>query len=113
MQITSVVDIVKGEILNSPSISFVYNIKTKVNKLQEGDLFISNNKDEIKEAIEKGVFGIIFDFDMDILDKEIAWIKVDNINSALIKLIRFKLSTSELKAYHCNEFTFDLLNVFT
>ncbi len=113
MQISSIVDIVEGELVNSPSISFIYNIKTKVNKIQEGDLFISNNKDEIKEALNKGAFGIIFDCEIDILDNEIAWIKVDDVNSSLTKLIRFKLSTFELNAYHCNDFTFELLALFT
>lgn len=113
MQISSIVDIVEGNLLGFPSISFIYNIKTKINKIQEGDLFISNNESEIQEAIKKGAFGIIFDTNISICDKEIAWIKVNDINVALSKLIRFKLSTYELEAFYCNDFTFELLNIFT
>ena len=112
MQISSIVDIVEGELLNTPSISFIYNIKTNITKVHEGDLFITNNQDEIPEAIGKGAFGVIFDSDIPITDKEIAWIKVHDINDALSKLLRFKLSTYELNAYYCNDFTFELLNLF-
>jgi len=112
VQISSIIDVVEGELKNSPSISFIYNIKTHINKVNEGDLFIAENQDDIQTAISKGAFGIIYDFDMEILDKEIAWIKVRNINASLSKLIRFKLSNLELKAYYCNAITYDLLSVF-
>ena len=38
MQISSILDIVDGELLNSPSISFIYSIKTNAKKIKEGDL---------------------------------------------------------------------------
>ncbi len=112
MHISSIIDIVKGELSNSPSISFIYNFKTQLNKVYEGDLFISNDEIEIKEAIQKGAFGIIYDFDLDVIDNEIAWIKVDNISNAVSNLIRFKLSNLDLKAYYCNKISYELLSLF-
>ena len=112
MRISSILDVVEGELKNSPSISFVYNIKTHINKVHEGDLFIAKNEEDIQSAIKKGAFGIIYDFDIVILDKEIAWIQVKNIEYAISKLIRFKLSNQELKAFYCNKITFELLTLF-
>ena len=40
MQISSIIDIVDGRLLNHPSISFIYSIKTNPRKVREGDLFI-------------------------------------------------------------------------
>ena len=72
MQISSILDIVDGSLLNSPSISFIYSIKTKVNKVKEGDLFITKNLDDIELAIKNGAFAIILEENYPIIDNEIA-----------------------------------------
>jgi hypothetical protein len=112
VQISSILDIVDGELLNSPSISFIYSIKTNVSKVKEGDLFIVRNKDDIQTAINNGAFALVLEDNHFITDNEIAWIKVKNINTSIIQLIRFKLAISDLEAYYCDEVTFDLLKIF-
>lgn len=113
MQITSLNDIIQGELLNSPAISFIYNVKTNVNKIQEGDLFFALNEEEIEQAIANGAFAIVTENNSTILDKEIAWIHVENIQKAIIKYIRYKLSQLELKAYYCDTVSFELLKIFS
>jgi len=112
VQISSIIDIVEGELLNSPSISFIYNIKTQINKIHEGDLFIASNEYEIQNALSRGAFGILYDFDTNIVDNEIAWIKVKSINYAISKLIRYKLSNLDLEAFYCNKITYEILSLF-
>ena len=112
MQISSILDIVDGELLNSPSISFIYSIKTNVSKVKEGDLFIVRNPEDIQMAINNGAFAIILDINHIIIDNEIAWIKVKNINNCIIQLIRFKLAISDLEAYYCDDISFELLKIF-
>lgn len=112
MQITSLNDIIQGELLNSPAISFIYNVKTDVNKIQEGDLFFASNHEEIQQALSNGAFAIVIEENTPILDNEIAWIKVDNIQKAIIKYIRYKLSQLELEAYSCDAITFELFKLF-
>jgi len=112
VNISSIIDIIDGELQNSPSISFIYNIKVNPNKILEGDLFLAKNSKEINEAIKNGAFAIVYDFEIEILDKEIAWIKVDSINNALKKLFRYKLSTLDLTVFYCDIPTFDLLNIY-
>lgn len=113
MQISSILDIIDGKLLNTPSISFIYSIKTNVFKVKESDLFIAKNQDDIVKAIENGAFAIILENDYPIIDNEIAWIKVVNIDLAIIKLIRFKLSTKNLKAYFCEKATYDILKIYS
>ena len=113
MQISSILDIVDGSLLNSPSISFIYSIKTNALKVKEGDLFIAKNINEIDLAIRNGAFAIIFDTNVPIIDNEIAWIKVKNIDISIIKLIRFKLAIKNIEAFYCNKIIYDLLKIYS
>ena len=113
MQISSILDIVDGSLLNSPSISFIYSIKTNVSKVKEGDLFIAKDLSEIELAIKNGAFAILIEINVPIIDNEIAWIKVKNINLSIIKLIRFKLAVKNLEAFHCDKITYDLLKIYS
>ena len=113
MLISSILDIVDGSLLNSPSISFIYSIKTNVSKVKEGDLFIAKDLSEIDLAIKNGAFAIIIETNTLIIDNEIAWIKVKNIDTSIIKLIRFKLAIKNLEAFHCDKVTYDLLKIYS
>ena len=113
MQINSIIDIIDGKLLNSPSISFIYSFKTDVNKIKEGDLFIASNLDDIQMAVQKGAFAIITQNFYPIIDNEIAWIKVNNIQEAIIKLLRYKLATYNLKAFYCNPISFNFFKAFS
>ncbi len=115
MQIRTLCDIVNGELLNSPSISFITQIHTTSSKINDGDLFISNNLEQIKKALDNGAFAVIFDEenlknDLLQLDTEIAWIQVDCIEKSLFKLSRFLLSTKEVKSYSCDDVFFEFMN---
>lgn len=112
MQISSINDILQGELLNSPSITSVYNVKSNAKKVSEGDLFFASNKEEITLALKNGAFAIVVDFPTDITDNEIAWIEVDDINKAVVRYLRFKLSEHELEAYFCNTASYELIKLF-
>jgi len=113
VQISSILDIVDGSLLNSPSISFIYSIKTNVQKVKEGDLFIAKNLDEIELAIKNGAFAILIETNVAIIDNEIAWIKVKNIDISIIKLIRYKLAIKNIEAFYCEKITYDLLKIYS
>lgn len=113
MQITSLIDILDGELQNSPSISFIYDLKTKITKFKEGDAIISNNQSDISKAIAKGAFGVIYSSShIDISDSEIAWIKVKDLHQAIIRLSRYLLSNTRVKSYTCDRFTFEMLEIY-
>jgi ferrochelatase len=113
VQISSILDIVDGELLNSPSISFIYSIKTNAKKVKEGDLFIAKNLEDIELAINYGAFAIIIEEKFPIIDNEIAWIKVKEIEISIIKLIRYKLSVLNLEAYFCDVVAYQLLKIYS
>ncbi len=112
MQIRTLTDIVEGKLLNTPSISFITQINTDPTKIHDGDLFISNNINDIKQAVKNGAFAIIFDIeniDYSLIDTEIAWIQVNDIDYALLRLTRLLLSNKNIKSFYCDEISFDIL----
>lgn len=112
MQISSLIDIIDGRLLNSPSISFIYSFKCDPSKVKEGDLFIAKRIDDIELAVKNGAFAIITEQQYPIIDNEIAWIKVEDVSLCLIQLVRFKLANFNLETYFCDKISYDLLNIF-
>jgi ferrochelatase len=111
LQISALTDIVEGKLLNSPSISFITQIHTNVNKINEGDAFLATNEKDISLAIKKGAFGIISQFSPNIVDEEIAWIKVDNIQKAITNTLRYKLVQYKISFVYVDKVFFHLLEV--
>lgn len=111
MQISSILDIIDGRLLNQPSISFIYSIKTNPKKVKEGDLFIVQNNEDIELAIANGAFALVVDKNIEVIDNEIAWVKVDSLKETMIRLIRYLLSNLRLTAFYCNEVSYDLFNI--
>ena len=114
MQISSIVDIVNGELKNSPFISFVTDIKTDPNKVKQGDLFLVQDHYDIELAINNGAFALLYDkSDLAIINPEIAWIYCEDIQLALIRLMRYILTHHDLHIYHCDQFSYDLIDRFS
>ena len=63
MKISSIVDIVDGELLNSPSISFINNISSDAKKVKTSDMFIAKNIEDLKIALQNGAYAVIFEKD--------------------------------------------------
>ncbi|QKF82019.1 peptidoglycan synthetase [Halarcobacter ebronensis] len=111
MQISSILDIVDGRLLNHPSISFIYSIKTNAKRVKEGDLFIVKNDEDITFAVKNGAFALIVEEKIDIIDNEIAWIYVKSIEDTIKKLLRYLLSNIRLTAFYCNDVSFELFKI--
>ena len=110
MKISSLVDIVGGTLLNSPAISFITQIHTQIHKINDGDLFLSSSQEDIDNAITRGAFCIVTDNShINIQDSEIAWILVDDINKASIKILRFLLANHNLQSYFCDVVYYEIL----
>lgn len=111
MQISALTGLLEGKLLNSPFISFITQIHTQVSKINEGDAFFASNNEDIKKAIDAGAFAIILEFDTQIIDKEIAWIKVDNLNSSITKILRYKLLQKNLTFTYTSNILYDMLKL--
>ncbi|WP_455756065.1 hypothetical protein [Sulfurimonas sp.] len=103
MRLENILALTHGKLVNEPFVKNFENIVLEVKKVKRGDFFIAFDEDTIEEAIFNGAYGIMFDKPTQISDTEIAWVKVDDCEDALKRLLRFRLIEKEVNVYECNE----------
>jgi ferrochelatase len=108
MKIDDIVNIVDAELINNGYISDIVGFAKNLKRVKREYLFISNDINEIQKAIKKGAYAILFSDDfIKVTDKEIAWIKVEDIKESLLKLLKYKLLDKEL--YFTDEITLQII----
>ncbi len=109
MRIDNLIKIIDGKLLNIPSVSFIDQIRINVKKIKRADAFLCLNEDDLSEAVNNGAYAIIFTKDFNIIDNEIAWIKVKNVEKAIIGYLRYKIVQTSLEIFYCDDITFEIL----
>lgn len=100
MKIEDLLNLTAGEMISKPTVTAVNSVSVYPSKIEQGDLFISNNQEEIATALGNGAYAIIFsDTSVKMTDDEVAWIQVDEIQKAAFKLIRYVLISREASFY--------------
>jgi ferrochelatase len=108
MRLENFLALTRATLVNEPCVNDFNDITFQASKIKRGDLFFALDADEIELAILNGAYGIVFDTPTQIVDKEIAWISVENASDALKRLLRFKMIEKEVVAYECNEIVLKL-----
>lgn len=100
MKIEDLLNLTAGEMVSEPTVTAINSVTVFPSKVEQGDLFISNDEEEIARALENGAYAIIFsDASVKITDAEVAWIQVKEIENAAFKLIRYVLISREASFY--------------
>jgi len=110
MRLENILALTKGTLYSDPHVSFFETIAFEVSKVKRGSIFIAHNPADIPEALSSGAYGILFDKPTQIADSEVAWIKVNNLDEALKRLLRFYLLEKELHVYTCDPILLYLAN---
>jgi len=94
MRIENLLQITDGILQNIPSVQEIESIKIDPLKVQRGDLFldIKNSPQNQNLALQNGAFAIISEEINHIIDNEIAWIEVDSLRLACVKLSRYEFN---------------------
>lgn len=108
MRLENLLALTQGILQNQPFVTRFDGISFDAKKVKRGNLFIAFNNSDIDEAILHGAYGIVFDKPTQIADNEIAWIKVENVDDALMRLLRFHLIEKELDVYETDLITIKL-----
>ncbi len=108
MRLENILALSKGTLLGDPAISLFESVVFDPSKVKRGSFFVAYHPEEIPEALQNGAYGVMFDRPTQISDSEIAWIKVDNLDTALKKLLRFYLLEKELQVYACDPISLHL-----
>jgi len=108
MRLENLLALTQGTLQNQPFVTRFDGISFDAKKVKRGNLFIAFNTADIDEAILHGAYGIVFDRPTQISDSEIAWIKVNDVDDALMRLLRFHLIEKELDVYESDLITIKL-----
>ncbi len=112
MKIEDLLNLTNGRVVSEPTIRAINSVTVYPSKIDEGDLFISNNSDDIAKALENGAYAIIFsDSNIEVSDSEVAWIQVEDIQKAAFRLIRYVLISREANFYLFNEHELSFLKM--
>lgn len=106
MKIETLVNLISGELLNSPYISEVVSYTDNAEEVRRGSCFFSFGGD-INKAVKNGAYAIISDKYERVTDKEIAWIKVDDLKSAIFDIVKYENMTTTVK--FTDEITLDII----
>lgn len=91
MNIENLVRLTDAVLLTKPSIKSVNDYVFNCDKVRQGNAYMAVDRDEscIESAVKNGAYAIFYDFDVKITDEEIAWIRVDSLEVAMMRLMRF------------------------
>jgi ferrochelatase len=84
-----------GELINKTLIDEVNSATIYPKKIQKGDLFIGEDKEDIKEAIKNGAAAVMLEDDLTIDAQNVALIKVESIEIAALKILAYILHKDE------------------
>jgi len=104
MTIDALVNLTDGVLQNSPTIQAVEGATVFPSKVEHGDLFFSSEQEDIDTALANGAYAIVYSGeDLLLKDREIAWIKVDSIEDAAFKLLRYVILEKEAEFFLLSE----------
>jgi ferrochelatase len=114
MRLENFLALTHAKLENEPCVNSFENTVFEAHRVKRGDIFFAYDEEDIALAVSNGAYGIVFDKPVQVSDQEIAWIKVNNIEEAIKRLLRFKMIEKEVVAYECNEIILKLaLQVIT
>lgn len=102
MNISNLNELLNTKIINEGKVLSVEGFSLNLNEVKYAYAFFSNDELEIKEAIKKGAFVIIYEKEIPILDKEIFYLQSQNLEVSIFRLLRFLCEEKEFKFLLCN-----------
>ncbi len=109
MRIENLAKIIDGEISNTPSVTYIDQLRVNAKQIKRGDAFLCLEKDDLSEAIKNGAYAVIYKDNVKITDDEIAWIKIDDMEKSIIRYLRFKIMQTSFEMYYTDDITFQIL----
>lgn len=99
MNIENLRRLINGEALNKPSVSAVEGFAFESKNVRQGYAYIGlgADADEIAAAVANGAYAVLVEQRCEVIDPEVAFIKVDSLSAALMRLMRFEASYKNLK----------------
>ncbi len=115
MRIEDVIRITDGLLQNFPSVEMCESIKIDPLKIKRGDLYldIECSTQNQKKALDNGAFAIISEKVSEVFDNEIAWIEVDSLRLACVKLCRYEFSRKNSNILFLDDISHEIIQSIT
>ena len=92
MRISSLVEVIRGRLLNNPSIDAIGGFSFSAQTTKRGECYFHNGDETaLNAAVANGAFAVVFEQATQLRDCEIAWIAIDDMNRSLSALSRYLL----------------------
>jgi ferrochelatase len=112
MKIEDLLNLIGGKVVSTSDITDINSVTVYSSNVDEGDLFISNDAEDIQKALNNGADAIIFsDKSIEIIDDKVIWIEVGDIEKASFRLIRYVIISRESNLYLFNEHELSFLKM--
>ncbi|MBN2896331.1 MAG: hypothetical protein JXK05_10645 [Campylobacterales bacterium] len=105
MHLHNVIGLTHGVLRSNPTVSTFDGIVIDPKRVKRGALFVALNPYDVPLALENGAYGVLFERHITPINDDTAWIEVEDIYAALMRLMRFVLLDKELYAFTCNRIT--------
>lgn len=112
MRLESVLAATGGRLLNHPFLTRFEGMALRPAQVERGALFLAFSPQTVPEALARGAYGVISDQQIEILDEEIAWIRVDDLERALLYLMRLWMSEHPRRFVRLSSLQADYLACF-
>jgi ferrochelatase len=100
MTIEKIVSLVNGSLNENSKVLKIQNATVYNRKVDDQTLFISDNQEEIDEAIKSGAKAILYADEITITSPDLAWIKVDDIELASFNIAEYVVSDEDASFYY-------------
>ncbi len=108
MRLDNIVGLLGATLKNAPAITNVQDFSADLQQVRRGTLFFAKKKSDVPEAIKRGAYAIVYEGWIQITDSEIAWIKVEDLRKAAIRLLRFLIIQKQIPLIALDPIALDL-----
>ncbi|TKX30934.1 hypothetical protein [Campylobacter estrildidarum] len=112
MNISNLIELLNAKLIQEGSILSIGGFALSLDEVKPSYAFFCNDKNKTKEAIQKGAYAIIYEKDIKIIDKELYYLKVQDLENALFRLFRFLCEEKECKFLLCSKRELNFCKVF-
>jgi hypothetical protein len=103
MRLQNLLSLTGATLLSDPAVTQIDAVILQPQKVRRGDLFVAYDTAEIPQAVANGAYAVLFEDNYPVSDPEIAWLRVDSVKEALLRLLRFHLLEKALHVVGCDD----------
>ena len=108
MNIQNLAGILGAKLLSEPIISEICGFCCDERKIRVGECFFAPNLKSAKIAVNNGAYAIVGDIEP--FDSEVAFLHCNDVDTAILRLLRYEISQKNIKIIFASKIQIALLN---